>query len=51
MKSRKGLRTILLKISHKPSPEQEERLQTFFIAWKGEWPQLDDVTLVGVRLE
>jgi tetratricopeptide (TPR) repeat protein/serine phosphatase RsbU (regulator of sigma subunit) len=46
----KGLREILLQISHKPCPEQEERLQTFFTAWKGEWPQLDDVTLIGVRL-
>jgi tetratricopeptide (TPR) repeat protein len=46
----KGLREILLEISHKPCPEQEERLQRFFTAWKGEWPQLDDVTLIGVRL-
>jgi len=46
MKSRKGLR----KISPKPCPEQEDHLQRFFTAWKGEWPQLDDVTLIGVRL-
>jgi tetratricopeptide (TPR) repeat protein len=46
----KGLREILLQISHKPCPEQEEHLQRFFTAWKGEWPQLDDVTLIGVRL-
>ncbi len=46
----KGLREILLEISHKPCPEQEEHLQRFFTAWKGEWPQLDDVTLIGVRL-
>jgi serine phosphatase RsbU (regulator of sigma subunit) len=46
----KGLREILLEISHKPCPEQEEHLQSFFTAWKGEWPQLDDVTLIGVRL-
>jgi tetratricopeptide (TPR) repeat protein/serine phosphatase RsbU (regulator of sigma subunit) len=46
----KGLREILLEISHKPCPEQEDHLQRFFIAWKGEWPQLDDVTLIGVRL-
>ncbi len=46
----KGLREILLEISHRPCPEQEEHLQRFFTAWKGEWPQLDDVTLVGVRL-
>jgi len=46
----KGLREILLEISHRPCPEQEEHLQRFFTAWKGEWPQLDDVTLIGVRL-
>ena len=46
----KGLREILLEISHKPCPEQEEHLQRFFTAWKGEWPQLDDVTFIGVRL-
>jgi tetratricopeptide (TPR) repeat protein/serine phosphatase RsbU (regulator of sigma subunit) len=46
----KGLREILLEISHKPCLEQEKHLQRFFIAWKGEWPQLDDVTLIGVRL-
>jgi tetratricopeptide (TPR) repeat protein/serine phosphatase RsbU (regulator of sigma subunit) len=46
----KGLREILLEISHKPCPEQEKHLQSFFTAWKGEWPQLDDVTLIGVRL-
>jgi tetratricopeptide (TPR) repeat protein/serine phosphatase RsbU (regulator of sigma subunit) len=46
----KGLREILLQISHRPCPEQEEHLQRFFTAWKGEWPQLDDVTLIGVRL-
>jgi tetratricopeptide (TPR) repeat protein/serine phosphatase RsbU (regulator of sigma subunit) len=46
----KGLREILLEISHKPCPEQEKHLQRFFTAWKGEWPQLDDVTLIGVRL-
>jgi hypothetical protein len=51
MKSRKGFREILPELSHKPCPEQEERLQTFFAAWKGEWLQLDDVTLIGVRLE
>jgi tetratricopeptide (TPR) repeat protein/serine phosphatase RsbU (regulator of sigma subunit) len=46
----KGLREILLEISHRPCPEQEDHLQRFFTAWKGEWPQLDDVTLIGVRL-
>jgi hypothetical protein len=51
MKSRKGLREILPELSHKPCPEQEDHLQRFFTAWKGEWLQLDDVTLIGVRLE
>jgi len=46
----KGLREVLLEISPKPCPEQKEHLQTFFTTWKGEWPQLDDVTLIGVRL-
>jgi len=46
----KGLREILPEVSHRPCPEQEDHLQRFFIAWKGEWPQLDDVTLIGVRL-
>ena len=46
----KGLREILLEISHRPCPKQEDHLQRFFTVWKGEWPQLDDVTLIGVRL-
>ena len=46
----KGLREILPEVSHRPCPEQEDHLQRFFTAWKGEWPQLDDVTLIGVRL-
>jgi tetratricopeptide (TPR) repeat protein/serine phosphatase RsbU (regulator of sigma subunit) len=47
----KGLREILPEVSHRPCPEQEEHLQRFFTEWKGEWPQLDDVTLIGVHLE
>jgi len=46
----KGLREILSEVSHKPCPEQEDHLQRFFTEWKGEWLQLDDVTLIGVRL-
>jgi tetratricopeptide (TPR) repeat protein/serine phosphatase RsbU (regulator of sigma subunit) len=46
----KGLREILPEVSHRPCPEQEDHLQRFFTEWKGEWPQLDDVTLIGVRL-
>jgi hypothetical protein len=51
MKSQKGLREILLEISPKPCPEQKEHIQRFFTAWKGEWLQVDDVTLIGARLE
>jgi tetratricopeptide (TPR) repeat protein len=46
----KNLKDFLLKISHLPLREQEQKLSNEFIAWKGENEQVDDVCIIGVRV-
>jgi len=46
----KGLKEVLLDITDLPCSEQAQRLRTFFAEWKGERQQMDDVTLVGIRM-
>jgi tetratricopeptide (TPR) repeat protein/serine phosphatase RsbU (regulator of sigma subunit) len=46
----KGLREWLLSLWSQPVAEQAERLKALFEAWRGERPQIDDVTIVGVRV-
>jgi serine phosphatase RsbU (regulator of sigma subunit) len=46
----KGLREWLLSLWNQPVAEQAERLTALFETWRGERPQIDDVTVVGVRI-
>jgi tetratricopeptide (TPR) repeat protein/serine phosphatase RsbU (regulator of sigma subunit) len=46
----KGLREWLLSLWSQPVTEQAERLTALFETWRGERPQMDDVTIVGVRV-
>jgi serine phosphatase RsbU (regulator of sigma subunit) len=43
------LKETLVEIAEKPMLEQGERLNEVFEEWRGENPQVDDVTLIGVR--
>jgi tetratricopeptide (TPR) repeat protein/serine phosphatase RsbU (regulator of sigma subunit) len=44
----KGLREWLLSLWNQPVAKQAESLTALFEAWRGEHPQIDDVTVVGV---
>jgi serine phosphatase RsbU (regulator of sigma subunit) len=46
----KGLREWLLSLWSQPVAEQAESLTALFETWRGERPQMDDVTIVGVRV-
>jgi tetratricopeptide (TPR) repeat protein/serine phosphatase RsbU (regulator of sigma subunit) len=46
----KGLREWLLSLWNQPVAEQTERLTALFETWRGERRQIDDATIVGVRI-
>jgi len=46
----KGLKELLLGIADLPCEVQRERIAAFFAEWRGERRQMDDVTVVGVRV-
>ncbi len=41
---------LLIEINQKPMPEQKEILTRQFEEWKGNFPQRDDIVIVGIRL-
>ena len=43
------LRETLIAMAGKPMLQQGERLNEIFEEWRGESPQVDDVTLIGIR--
>jgi serine phosphatase RsbU (regulator of sigma subunit) len=43
------LKETLIKMAGKPMLQQGEKLNEIFEEWRGENPQVDDVTLIGVR--
>jgi len=45
----KRFRELLIKCSLQPTFVQEETLSNEFFQWKGDQPQLDDVTIFGIR--
>jgi serine phosphatase RsbU (regulator of sigma subunit) len=45
----KRLRELLLTISSKPSQEQKELLNLAFEEWRGNFEQIDDVCIVGIK--
>jgi tetratricopeptide (TPR) repeat protein/serine phosphatase RsbU (regulator of sigma subunit) len=46
----KGLREWLLSLWNQPVAKQAESLTALFETWRGDRPQIDDVTMVGVRI-
>jgi two-component system sensor histidine kinase ChiS len=46
----KHLKELLLSIAHEPMELQLQKLNNAFDSWKGNLKQLDDVTLVGIRI-
>ena len=46
----KKLRELLSKNAHLPMEEQKSILENTFISWIGDLEQIDDVTLIGVRV-
>ena len=43
------LKETILAMANEPMLKQGERLNEIFEAWRGDSPQVDDVTLIGVR--
>jgi serine phosphatase RsbU (regulator of sigma subunit) len=43
------MRETLVQLSGQPMLKQAERLNEIFEEWRGDSPQIDDVTLIGVR--
>lgn len=46
----KQLKELLISISHLPMKDQKERLSDEFSLWKGNLEQVDDVTIIGIRI-
>jgi serine phosphatase RsbU (regulator of sigma subunit) len=46
----KKLKELLLENAHKPLVEQQQVLETTFKNWVGDLEQIDDVTIIGVRV-
>lgn len=46
----KQLQELLLSISHKPMQSQKQELNEVFNKWKGNLEQVDDVTIIGIRI-
>ncbi len=46
----KMLKELLLSISNKPPKEQEAEIAAFFQNWKNNIEQVDDVTLIGIKI-
>jgi serine phosphatase RsbU (regulator of sigma subunit) len=45
-----NLKKLLAEIYHKPLSEQKEIIESEFIKWKGSYAQIDDVSIVGVKI-
>jgi serine phosphatase RsbU (regulator of sigma subunit) len=43
------LKETLVAISESPMLQQADKLNTIFEEWRGDAPQVDDVTIIGVR--
>ncbi|MFO7853534.1 MAG: YfiR/HmsC family protein [Bacteroidota bacterium] len=45
----KNLKMKFVELAHLPMLEQGEKLNEIFEEWKGDTPQVDDVTVIGIR--
>ncbi|MBI2721660.1 MAG: tetratricopeptide repeat protein [Bacteroidetes bacterium] len=46
----KSLKELLISIAHIPMEEQKQTLKATLINWRGNLEQVDDITLVGIRI-
>jgi serine phosphatase RsbU (regulator of sigma subunit) len=46
----KNYKKLLLDIHQKPMAEQREILDTTVDAWRGDWEQVDDIIIMGIRV-
>ena len=46
----KNFRELLISIHDKPMKEQEEHLEKLFLEWKGDFEQVDDILVIGIRI-
>lgn len=46
----KALKELLINCSNLPVADQKEKIHTAFHQWKGDYDQVDDVCLIGVRV-
>jgi serine phosphatase RsbU (regulator of sigma subunit) len=46
----KNFRDMLVEIHHRPPDEQEEILDQTFADWKGSYPQVDDILVIGIMI-
>jgi serine phosphatase RsbU (regulator of sigma subunit) len=44
------LRELLLDVDHLPMAQRRARIEEAFDAWKGQLPQVDDMTIVGIQM-
>jgi PAS domain S-box-containing protein len=49
--NKKYLREVIHQTSELPMDEQLHQVEKFFLDWKNGYPQMDDVCIVGVRLD
>ncbi len=47
----KAFRQLLLRLSTMPAEEQKTTLETELENWRGAYPQVDDILIVGLRIE
>ena len=40
----------LLKINHQDMPQQKQLLEKLFLDWRGKYDQIDDVSVIGIRV-
>ena len=47
---RKQLNNYLNSIHQLPLSEQHQKLDDFFISWKGDLEQVDDICIIGIKI-
>ena len=47
----KGLKKLIIEIESLPLDEQHKQVANFFKTWQGEHEQVDDILIIGLRLE